>query len=70
MVDDRLRRRALEEKLGLADQILIQRAGGGDENGERGVGGAPGPAHLLPGAGDCARIAAQHRRFQLADVDA
>jgi hypothetical protein len=69
-VDQRVLRRLLKEKFSVPDHILVEHASGGDEDRDRRVGRAPGAPDLLPRAGDAARIAAEDRRLQPADVDA
>ena len=69
-IDQRVFRGLAKEVIRMSNHVLIQRAGGGHHNQQRGVAPATGPARLLPGAGDGAGIAAQHAGVQLADVDA
>ena len=69
-VDQRLFGRTREEIFGMMGQELVERTGRGDQHGGCRVISAPGPARLLPDAGDGSRIADQHRRAQPADVDA
>ena len=61
---------AAKEVVGVGDDVLVQRAGGGDQDRQRHAGAAAGAAGLLPRAGDGAGKAGQHRRIQPADVDA
>ena len=63
-------RRGAEEIVRVLDHILVQRGGGGHQNGQRRILAPSGAARLLPGAGDGAGIAAQHARREGADVDA
>jgi hypothetical protein len=51
------------------DDELVERRAGGDEDREA-TGSPPGPAELLPGGGDRARVAHEDRRLEAADVDA
>ena len=61
--------RRLEEVLGVSRHVLVQRRRVGDEDGERRLVAAAGAAHLLPGAGQRARIAEEHGGVEPADVD-
>ena len=54
----------------ILDQILIQRIAARDENRQRGLLPPPGTPGLLPSAGYRARIAIEHARLQLANIDA
>ncbi len=68
-VDPAVLRRAGEEVIGVLHDELIERRAPGDEE-RQALARAPArPARLLPGAGDGARIAAEDRRLQIADVD-
>ena len=69
-VEARLLRRCLEEVLGVRGHVLVDGTGAGHQDGHADVLAAPGAAHLLPGAGDGARVAGQHGHVQPADVDA
>ena len=62
--------RALEDELGVADDVLIERQTGGDKDRKRGGTRAPGTTNLLPQAGNAAGVAAEQRRLQIANVDA
>ena len=66
----RVLRRGAEEIVRVLDHILVQRGGGGHQNGQRRILAPSGAARLLPGAGDGAGIAAQHARREGTDVDA
>ena len=68
-VDEAGLRRRFEQVLGMSRHVLVQRRRVGDENGERRLVAATGATHLLPGAGQRARVAEQHGRVQPADVD-
>ena len=69
-MDARLLRRPVKEKFRVLDHVLVQRVAARDEE-RHGCPVPPaGPARLLPGAGDRARIAVDDARLQLADVDA
>ena len=68
-VDPAVLRRAGEEVIGVLHDELIERRAPGDEERQALPRAPAGPARLLPGAGDGARIAAEDRRLQIADVD-
>ena len=63
-------RRAAEEVLRVADQVLVHRRGGGHQHRQADRRAPPGTAGLLPGRGDRAGKAGQDRDVQPADVDA
>ena len=69
-VDERVFGRALEEIVGVFDDVLVEGAGAGNENRQRGLLAASGAARLLPGAGNRAGEAGDHAGLKLADVDA
>ncbi len=69
-VDETPLRRRLQQVLGVAQQELVEGRVGGDEDAQGGGLPPPGPAQLLPGAGQGARIADQHRCVEAANVDA
>jgi hypothetical protein len=53
-----------------AHHVLIQRIAAGHQHAQAGPVAPPGPPEPLPGGGDGARIAVQHRHVQRADVHA
>ena len=69
-IDVRVFRRALEEIVGMLDDVLIQRRAGCHQHRQRSGLPAPGAAGALPRGGDGSRIAGHHHRVQRADVDA
>ena len=69
-VDEAVLGRGLEQVLGVGGQELVDRRRGAHQRREARPGAAPGSAHLLPGAGDGARVADADRRVERADVDA
>jgi hypothetical protein len=64
-----LLRTGAQEVLGVPDDELVERGAGRHEDGD-GARAPPRPAQLLPGGGDGAWIADDHRRLKGADVDA
>ena len=65
-----LLRRALEEELGVVDDVLVDRCARGDEHRDARPLAPAGPPELLPRRRDGARIAGQDRHVQATDVDA
>ncbi len=65
-----LLRRCLEKVLGVCGHELVDGAGAGNQDRDAGLAAAPGAAHLLPRAGDRARVAGQDRRVEPSDVNA
>ena len=61
--------RRAEEVVGVLRDELVERRRVGDQHRHRGARAPAGAARLLPGRGDGARIAHQHRRVEAADVD-
>ena len=61
-------RTLLEEVARMGDDVLIERARAGDEDGRGHALATSGPAHLLPGAGNGAGESGQHGRAHLTDV--
>ena len=59
-----------EQILGMADDELVDRRRGGDQDRQRDFGRAARSARLLPAGGDGAGEPGHHRRVQPADVDA
>ncbi len=68
-VDQPMLGRALEQVLRVGGQELVDRRRRADQCRQAGARPAAGSAHLLPGAGDGARIADADRRVETADVD-
>ena len=66
----RLLGRALEQELGVVDDVLVDRGAGRDEDRDARARPPAGPPELLPGRGDRARVAGQDRHVEPADVDA
>ena len=62
-------RRGAEEELRMAHQILVERVAGRDQHPQGRTLTTSGPPQPLPGGGDRARIAIQHRHVQSPDVD-
>ena len=69
-VEARLLGRALEQELGVVDDVLVDRRARGDEDRDARALPPAGPPELLPGRRDRARIAGQDRHVEPADVDA
>ena len=69
-VEARLLGLAAEQELGVVDHVLVDRRRRRDEDRDAHVAPATGASHLLPGGGDRARVAGQHRDVEAADVDA
>ena len=61
--------RALEQELGVVDDVLVDRGARGDEDRDARLQPPARPADLLPGRRDRARIAGEDRRVEPADVD-
>ncbi len=59
-----------EEVVRVLHDELVHGVALGNQDGKAVPGPAPGPARLLPGAGDGARVARHDARLQVADVDA
>ena len=53
----------------MVDEVLVQRIAGRHVNRGRRPPPPPGPADLLPGTGDGARIAAEDRGIKVANID-
>jgi len=69
-VEPRMLRAALQHVFGVGDQILVDGVGRCHQHSDRHALPAARASHLLAGAGDCAGIASQHSRIELADIDA
>jgi hypothetical protein len=69
-VEARLLGRALEEELGVMDDVLVDRGARGDEDRDARLQPPARPADLLPGRGHGPWIAGEDGRVQPADVDA
>ena len=60
----------LEQRLGVVDEVGVQRVVAGDQDGERALARAAGPARLLPQRGPGARVARDQYGVEAGDVDA
>ena len=69
-IEARLLGGRLEQVVGVRRDVPVERAGAGDEDGDAHLLPSAGPADLLPGARDGARIAGDDRHVQAPDVDA
>ena len=69
-VEARLLGSPVEEVLGMADHVAIDRRGRGDQHADAHALASSGPAELLPGRRDRAGVAGQDRHVEAADVDA
>ena len=63
-------RPAAQEELRVVDHVLVNGCLRGHEDCHRDIASPAGPAHLLPGGGDGARVAREDRNIQAADVHA
>ncbi len=69
-VDEPALHRAFEDEIRVGGDKLVERVRRGHEDREGGFAAAPGPAELLPEAGQCAGVAGDHARAESADIDA
>ncbi len=69
-VETRFFRRSLEDEVRMMDDVLVDGSPAGDKDRHARAEPTAGPADLLPGCGNGARITGQHRHVEAADVDA
>ena len=68
-VEDRRLDRGPEDRVGMVDEVGVERVVGGDEHGQRLGTGPPGPSGLLPHRGPRAGPAREQDGVQAGDVD-
>jgi len=69
-VEPRFFRAALEQELGVVDDVLVDRRARRDEDADARLAPPARPAELLPGRGDGAGVAGEDRDVEGTDVDA